>query len=338
MAAAADRQHTSSVRKPRARPRMGLFWQVFGLNAGLLILGVTLLAVTPATISHPLSTAQALMLAASVVVALAANALLLRVSLRPLRRLVQLMNHVDLLRPGQRLAVGGAREFVAVSEAFNEMLTRLEQERRASASRSLSSREKEQRLLARDLHDEIGQSLTATLLLLRPAVDEAPPELKPSLQRAQQITRDTLDEVRRIARQLRPIVLDDLGLEAGLRALCDLTEQSAGTSITQRYDPGVPPLTDQTELAIYRTAQEALTNVARHAQATHVDVSLARSNGSVHLSVSDNGKGMTYRDDMSGGIRGIRERAVAVRGDVSIQSTPGRGTTITLVVPLDDLA
>jgi two-component system, NarL family, sensor histidine kinase UhpB len=323
------------ARRVRVRPRWGLFWQVFGLNAGLLVLAVVLLAATPATISHPISLAQGVMLAVSCIVALGANALLLHVSLRPLRRLVVLMANVDLLRPGQRLKVGGAREFVLVSQAFNEMLERLEQERRSSTLRLLAGHEAERRRLARELHDEVGQSLTALLLLLRPAVDEAPRALQESLRESQQLTRSTLDEVRRMGRQLRPTVLDDLGLEAGLRALCDVVERTARTSIAQVYDENLPGLSDEVELALYRTAQEALTNVVRHAQATNILLDLGRSNGDVRLTISDDGRGMTYRGNELGGIRGMRERAVAVGGEMAIRSSPGRGTTVTITAPVE---
>jgi two-component system sensor histidine kinase UhpB len=316
------------------RWRRGLFWQVFGLNAGLLILAVVLLATTPATISHPITLSQGLMLAVSAVVALLANALLLHVSLRPLRQLVALMANVDLLQPGQRLKIGGAREFVIVAEAFNDMLDRLERERRSSALRLLASHEAERRHLARELHDEIGQRLTALLLLLRPAVEEAPPQLQESLTESHQLTRGTLDEVRRIARHLRPTVLDDLGLEPGLRALCDLVERTAQTPISQTYDEKIPRLSDEVELALYRTAQEALTNVVRHAHATNVVLDLGVSNGDVRLTISDNGRGLTYRGDEHGGIRSMRERAVAVGGQVAIRSSPGGGTTVTITAPV----
>lgn len=317
-------------------PRLSLFWQVFGLNAGLLVLGVVLLAATPATISHPITLAQGVMLIASCVIAVAANAWLLRVSLRPLRELERLMEDVDLLQPGQRVDVaGGAREVVVLTQAFNQMLSRLESERRASAARSLESHEAERRVIAAELHDEVGQSLTALLLLLRPTLDEAPSSARPNLEHAQRIARETLDEVRRIARQLRPTALDDLGLEAGLRALCGLVERSAGATIRQRYDSAVQELPAEVELALYRTAQEALTNVARHADASVVSLTLARRNGAVELAVADDGRGMIYAGGADrGGIRGMRERAVAVGGKVFIRSGPGQGTTVTLTIPI----
>jgi two-component system sensor histidine kinase UhpB len=307
---------------------------VFGLNAALLILAVVLLATTPATISHPLSVSQGVMLAVSCVVAIVANALLIHISLRPLRQLVAFMADVDLLRPGNRLRIGGAREFGIVSHAFNEMLDRLERERRSSALRSLASHEAERRHLARELHDEIGQRLTALLLLLRPMAEEAPQSLQEGLQESQQLARSTLDEVRRVGMHLRPSVLDDLGLEMGLRALCDVVERTARTPISQTYDEDIPQLSDELELALYRTAQEALTNVVRHAEATRIQLSLGLSNGSVGLTIADDGRGMSSRGLEHGGIRGMRERAVAVDGADAIDSSPGRGTTVTITAPV----
>jgi two-component system, NarL family, sensor histidine kinase UhpB len=347
MATACHDQQTARMRsRPRSPgrgdtsnrlfPRLGLFWQVFGLNAGLVILGVVLLAATPATISDPITLAQGLMLIVSCVVALIANAWLLRRSLRPLRELEQVMGNVDLLRPGQRSGVHrGARELVVLAEAFDGMLGRLEGERRTSAARSLESHEAERRVIATDLHDEVGQSLTALLLLLRPMIEEAPPDLAPGLRETQRVLRATLDEVRRIARQLRPAALEDLGLEPGLRALCGVIEQSVGATIVQTYDPELNALPADVELALYRTAQEALTNVARHAHASSASLTLARSNGTVRLSITDDGRGMVYADGAeSGGIRGMRERAVSVGGKVSVESLPGHGTTVTLTIPV----
>lgn len=309
---------------------------MFGLNASLLFLAVLLLAVTPATVSHPITGQQVVLLSISVAVALFANALLIRLSLRPVWELAQLMENVDLLRPGQRLKVGGASEMILLTGTFNDMLDRLEKERRTSSSRSLEGQELERRRVATELHDEIGQGLTALLLVLRRAVDDAPPELVPTLSSTQEITRTMLEEVRRIARQLRPAMLDDLGLEAGLRALCEITQFSAGVEVLQRYDPALQDLSDEIELALYRTAQEALTNVARHADASRVSLTLLYKSDHVELLISDNGRGMIFAADAErGGIRSIRERAVAVGGTVTIDASPGSGTTIVLTVPIE---
>jgi two-component system, NarL family, sensor histidine kinase UhpB len=315
--------------------RFGLFWQVFGLNAALLTLAVVLLVVTPATVSHPITLDQLLLLIVSAAVALLANAFMLRRSLRPLRRLWRLMEDVDLLQRGQRLEAGGAKELVVVAGAFNAMLDRLEQERRISMSRSLGGQEHERRQLATDLHDQIGQNLTALLLLLQPAVEEAPGELAASLREVQDVARSALDEIGRITRQLRPTVLDDLGLAPALRSLCVAAERASGLSIEQRYDEPLPVLSEEVELTLYRVAQEALTNVTRHAAASAASLDLRFREGVIELEVADNGRGMIHAPEVEyGGIRGMRERALAVGGGVDVVSIPSGGTRVRVEVPV----
>lgn len=311
-----------------------LFWRVFGLNAALIAAGVLLLALTPLTVSNPVTLSQVLLLSAGAAVMLVANALLLRLSLRPLTQLSRSMQRADVLQPGERLEAGGARELASVTEAFNHMLERLEHERRSSAHRAVGDHEAERRRIATDLHDEVGQSLTAMLLMLQSLVEESGPESRASLKTMQDLTRGTLDDVRRIARNLRPTVLDDLGLSPALAALCERIEESSDTTISQRFDDDLPALDSEVELALYRIAQEALTNIARHAAAAHARVELARSDHMLVLRVEDDGRGMLYEPAVErGGLRGIRERALAIRASVSIASRPGRGTTIVVGVP-----
>ncbi len=313
--------------------RVSLYWRVFALNATLLILGVAFLAATPATISHPLSVSQSVMLVIATVVALAANALLLRISFRPLRDLSRLMDDIDLLRPGQRLGVAGTRELTAVTDAFNEMLERLEQERRQSTVRSLDDHETERLRISNELHDEVAQGLTGLLLLLAPVIDDAPNELRQRLEKVQHTARQTLDEVRLIARQLRPTVLDDLGLGAALATLCGVVEQSSDLVIRQRVDDELPELSSEAELTLYRIAQEALTNVVRHASASRVDLELRARPSELELRISDDGRGMHYAGAVEGGgLRGIRERAVAIGAHIAIDSEVGKGTTISVSV------
>ncbi|MBA3843048.1 MAG: HAMP domain-containing protein [Actinobacteria bacterium] len=239
-----------------------LFWRVFLVNAVLVTAAVVLLAITLLTVSNPATARQLSLLAAGPVVLLVANGLLLRVSLRPLHRLTSLMQRIDLLQPGDRLQVAGARELNVVLSAFNEMLGRLEAERRMSSSRSVGQQEEERRRIANELHEQVGQGLTALLLELKSALAEAPQSVRPGLIRAQGIARSNLDEVRRIARQLRPTVLDDLGLSYALLSLADVAEAQADLVVVRRVDTAAPRVSTAAELAMYRIAQEALTNAA----------------------------------------------------------------------------
>jgi two-component system, NarL family, sensor histidine kinase UhpB len=314
-----------------------LFWRVFLVNASLVTAAVVLLALTPLTIKKPTSLHQLALLALGLGVWLVANALLLRISLRPLQRLTQLMQQIDLLRPGGRLAVAGARELNVVLSTFNDMLERLERERRMSSSRSVGREEEERRRLASELHDQVGQGLTALLLQLKTVLVDAPEPLRAGLVEAQAIARGNLDEVRRIARRLRPTVLDDLGLPYALLALADAAEEQADLLVVRRVDASAPHVSQSAELVLYRIAQEALTNILRHADASRMELVLEASEDGdrVQLTIHDNGRGMLFAGDVErGGIRGMRERALAADAQLSITTRPGGGTSVIVSVPV----
>jgi two-component system sensor histidine kinase UhpB len=314
-----------------------LFWRVFAVNAALLIVATVVLAVSPATVSFPVKRNQALVLVLGLLAILAANAVLLRISLAPLRDLAKLMRRIDLLRPGQRLDAEGALELRAVVGTFNQMLDRLEFERRSSSTRVVGGLEEERRRIAAELHDEVGQGLTALLLQLKDVVEEAPSSLEPRLAQAQALARANVDEVRRIARQLRPTVLDDLGLAYALRALVDVFDASAEIEFVRRIDVDAVRLAPAVELALYRIAQEALTNAVRHSAASRVTVGLETIEGGsrVRLSVRDDGRGMIYAADLeSGGVRGMRERALAVEVELRIEARLGEGMSVVATGPV----
>jgi two-component system, NarL family, sensor histidine kinase UhpB len=192
----------------------------------------------------------------------------------------------------------------------------------------LDAQESERLRVSRELHDEVGQTLTAVLLQLGRIAKHAPPELAAELEDAQERARETLEEVRRISRELRPEALDDLGLASALVAL----SERFGLDVTRRLDRDLPELNEETELVIYRVAQEALTNVARHSGSEHVELELSSDNGSLTLRVLDDGCGIDAED--GGGLRGMRERAVLVGADFSVGRRRGGGTEVRLEVPL----
>ncbi|WP_329256326.1 HAMP domain-containing sensor histidine kinase [Actinoallomurus sp. NBC_01490] len=316
---------------------MPLFWRLLWLNALVGGVATILLMVGPWTVSAPVRLTEAVVLVAGLVVMLAANALLLRVGLSPLGRLTQLMTTIDLLRPGQRLPVTGSSEVAALIRTFNEMIGRLEAERSASSARALSAQESERQRVAQELHDEIGQSLTAVLLELGHAADLAPEPLRADLRHAQETTRDSLNEVRRVARRLRPGVLEDLGLVSALTELTTQFSMHTGLTVRRHLRTDLTDLDPQIELVLYRVAQESLTNAARHADASNVDLTLEASPAcdSVLLCVADDGRGLGRYTEGSG-IRGMRERALLVGGRLTIE--PGRpaGTQVRLYVPVPD--
>ncbi|KRV50768.1 histidine kinase [Wenjunlia vitaminophila] len=295
-------------------------------------MATALLLLAPVTVSVPVVLTEAVILVSGLVVMLVANAALLRIGLAPLDRLTRLMTTVDLLRPGQRLPVHGQGGVAELIRTFNAMLDRLEAERAASSARALSAQEAERRRIARELHDEVGQSMTAVLLELKRASDQADDPLRGELQQAQEITRLSLDEVRRLARRLRPGVLEDLGLVSALTSLTADFATHTGLRVRRHFDPDLPPLAPQTELVLYRVAQEGLTNVARHAEAERVELSLRHTDGAVVLRLADDGRGIGIACE-GAGIRGMRERALFVGATLDIRSDPASGTEVSLSVP-----
>ncbi|WP_328771167.1 HAMP domain-containing sensor histidine kinase [Streptomyces sp. NBC_00286] len=311
---------------------MSLFWRIFGLNAVVLGTATALLLWAPVTVSVPVLLTEAVILVGGLIVMLVANAALLRIGLAPLDRLTRLMTRVDLLRPGQRLPVTGHGGVAELIRTFNAMLDRLEAERATSSARALSAQESERQRIAQELHDEVGQSLTAVLLGLKRAADQAPEPLRAELQQVQETTRESLDEVRRLARRLRPGVLEDLGLISALTALTNDFATHTGLKITRHFAADLPPLDPQTELVLYRVAQEALTNVARHAEAERIELRLRRTAGAVVLGISDDGRGIGIARE-GAGIRGMRERALLIGATLEIDTGTTGGTHVALSAP-----
>ena len=316
--------------------RLPLLWRVFGINASLLVIATVLLALTPVTIHASVAFIEVLDLAVGLLVMLAANLVLLRHTLRPVHRLVERMRAVDLLRPGQRLPEDGGVEAVALVRAFNQMLERLESERRETGRRALEAQEAERLRIARGLHDEVGQVLTGVLLQLD-SIATAGGDREADVAETKRAVRGALEEVRRIARELRPEMLEQLGLVSALTELSRRFADQSGVRVRPSFAEGLPRLSGAAELAVYRVAQESLTNVARHAGASAVDVSLQPGVGSVVLRVSDNGRGISEAVDVigHGGLRGMRERALLVGGALAVKPGHGGGTEVRLEVPAE---
>lgn len=315
-----------------ARLDLPLFWRVCVTNGVVFAAGTAALALSPATVSSRVLISEATILAIGLAVILLTNALLLRRSLAALDRLTRLMGSVDLLQPGRRLPEAGTGAVVRLVAAFNSMLARLEAERGASAAAALAATEAERKRIAQELHDEIGQNLTAVLLGLKRAADGAPAGLADDLAALSETVRTGLDEVRLIARRLRPGVLEDLGLVSALGALAAEFAELTGVVVRRGISLGLPPLSPQSELVLYRVAQEGLTNAARHSGAAAVELTLSRQGDAVALRVADDGRG---RGDAAegAGIRGMRERALLVGATLSLGPRPGGGTELRMLVP-----
>jgi two-component system sensor histidine kinase UhpB len=293
--------------------------------------------VTPVTISAPISLAQAAIVLGGLAAMLAADLALLRRTLAPLRRLTTLIGSIDPKRPGRRVRIHETHdaEVSALAEAFNTTLDRLESERQQSAGRALAAQEEERLRIARELHDQVGQTLTAVTIQADRAVEIDGAVPKAMLEQIAAAARDGLDDVRRIARELRPEALDDLGLINALITLCRRVSDQGGIRVEQHFESGLPPLAREAELVIYRIAQESLTNAVRHAEPSTVQVSLTSQPGGVVLTVRDDGCGMSNTPpEDTAGISGMRERALLIHGRLSIDSQPGQGTQVTLELPV----
>jgi two-component system, NarL family, sensor histidine kinase UhpB len=276
---------------------------------------------------------------ALVVVALSLALVRERRRLRPLEDLVEAMEKVDLSSPRPLLptsidGVAETEEVERIELAFLRMMRRLEAERRRAGSAALHAQEEERARVARDLHDEVNQSLTGLLLRLEAARESAPPELENELAETKALANQAMNELLSLARQLRPTALDDLGLAA---AIGGQVEQLSRGEIDARLsvDGDFSDLGDDEQLVVYRVAQEALSNAARHSGATQVEVNLRRvGDGDVVLQVTDDGRGFAFDESERGlGIGGMRERALLVGGELTIESRPGHGTTVRLDVP-----
>jgi two-component system, NarL family, sensor histidine kinase UhpB len=322
------------------RKRATLYRRLFASYAAVLTLALLLLVFAPVTISVPVTLAELAVLLVGFVAMLVAFHLLLHRGLHPLEQLTAVMDRVDPLAPGQRIELDAhEREVAALTDAFNDMLDRLETERRDSARRALAAQEAERRRIARELHDEIGQILTGLLLRSETLARRAPDDLRRDLEDLREAARQAAEEVRRIARRLRPEALDELGLQSALLALCTAVSNRVGLRIERNLERDLP-LNAEQELVIYRVAQESITNVARHAGASHAEVTLRKDgDGGVLLVVRDDGVGLPEdAHRKSNGLRGMRERALLVGADIEIGPANGRGTKVRLHVPNKEIA
>jgi two-component system sensor histidine kinase UhpB len=325
--------------------RSTLLTQVLAVNA--LLVGVTALIaaiVARDRLSDVANGDGMLVLGLTVAAAILLNSLLIRARLEPMNRLVRAMTAVDLSRPGMRADAPrrAARELHDLTDAFNRMLARLEDERRESGRAVLRAQEQERSRIAQDLHDEVNQALTAILLRLSATIGDAPWGLRSELQQTQQLVAQAMDELLALARQLRPTALDDHGLIAALASQVSDFGKRTGVQTSFHHHGELPTLSDEEQLVIFRVTQESLSNVAKHASAHGVDVELSFV-GRTLLRVRDDGHGFAaassrringrLRGRPGGlGLSGMRERALHVGGSLDVFTAPGAGTTIELTM------
>jgi two-component system, NarL family, sensor histidine kinase UhpB len=332
--ASPGRDAPDQARGSRRWQNASLLWRVFAANVIVFVAAFALLAWAPVTVHRVATPSELVILSFGLILMLGVDLVLLRRAFGPLRRLAAVMGAVDPGQPGRRAepSPGAGREVVALAEALNAMLDRLEDERRESGRRALAAQEAERARIARELHDEVGQTLTAVALRAERAASTESQQAEALAEIAETVLR-SLDDVHRIGRELRPEALDDLGLINALIALCSRVGRQSGLHVRRDLDGRLPPLSDEVELVIYRVAQEALTNSLRHSAASQVGVALEAAGDRVVLTITDDGRGIGAAT-RTGGLAGMRERAMLIDAVLEVRSRLPHGTEVVLTLPV----
>ncbi len=202
----------------------------------------------------------------------------------------------------------------------------------------VEAREEERRRIARELHDELGQRLTALKMEISSLRSPGPGGIeRERITGMLEMVDSSVAALRRISADLRPLILDDLGLNAAIEWLARDAARRLSIEVTVHLGAEDPPLAQGADIALYRMVQEALTNVGRHASATEVHIELVQSDSELALTVRDNGSGFpdrSLRQEGRYGLLGMRERALALGGRLDIDTPPGGGGRITVHLPL----
>ena len=249
---------------------------------------------------------------------------------------------VVMVAVGLGVLLAGGLFSLAIARGISKQTQELQgsfEQLRALAGRLQSIREEERKRVAREIHDQLGQALTAIKLDVSSLVQEMPEDQRRQLTRPQttlKLVDETIQSVRRIATELRPGMLDDLGLVATIEWAGEEFGARTGTQCRLDLPPDDIVVDPDTAVAIFRIFQETLTNVARHANAQEVKARLAIEDGNLTLEVHDNGSGIPPEKLQKGrslGILGMRERATLLGGDLSITGIPGKGTVVRVWIP-----
>src|SRR3954468_15905748 len=325
----------------RIRPQMKLRTQTSSLAGQVVAVNALLVVATlfAASVAANLNLAlhderwSFALLALTIILVLLVNMMMLRRRFMPLERLIATIEAIDPSAAGELTLPTDpqeAEEVGRLAAAFRRMLVRIEDERRRSGRLVLRAQEEERRRLARDLHDEVNQALTAILLRLEALSQAAPPELGGELGELKRLVNQAMNELLQLARQLRPTALDDHGLLPAMASQVRRFEAQTGIKAELNATGADRQLPPDEEIAVYRIAQEALANVARHAGASSVKVDLRAGESGVELTVRDDGRGFIPEAPGGNGLGlgGMAERARLVGGELTIDSRPGTGTEL----------
>ncbi|MEK7354057.1 MAG: HAMP domain-containing protein [Chloroflexota bacterium] len=261
-------------------------------------------------------------------------------SLDTMRR--QLKHSLDEIGEWNRELEQRVKQRASELEELDQQLREQNKERTALLGKIITTQEEERQRIARELHDEVGQSITSLMIGFRLLETQDPGKMRQGIAELKRLSANTLDEVRHLALELRPSSIDDLGLIAALQQYTrEYTDKFGVSADFQASGFEGKRLQPELEIALYRIIQEALTNIAKHAQATKVSVLMGIRNSSIVAIVEDNGKGFDVRSTLASrtkekklGLYGMQERASLIGGVLTIEATPGKGTTIFVEVPL----
>ena len=276
---------------------------------------------------------QVLVLGLALLLTFVVNLWMLQRRFRPLDRLIDRIERIDPAEPATfELDAGDpVSEIDRLSHSFKRLLDGIEEQRRRSGQLVMRAQEGERRRLARDLHDEVNQALTAILLRLEALAQDAPPTHAAEVAELKRLVNQAMEELLNLARQLRPSALDDHGLEAAIDAQLKRFASRTGVEAQLHTEGDPSELGEDVQTAVYRTAQEALNNIGRHAGATAVEMELSVNGRGAELRVRDDGEGFDPSAAPGGlGLKGMAERARLVGGELDVRSAPGGGTTVTL--------
>jgi two-component system sensor histidine kinase UhpB len=313
-----------------------LLTQVLTVNTVLIVATVFAASVAARLdLGDTANTRQFLVVVAAILATILANNFIMRKRFAPLESLTRTMECVDLTAPGMRAqpVEGEPADVARLRESFNLMLERLEAERAGTAKKVLRAQESERARVARDLHDEVNQALTAVSLRLAATAENAPPELAEELAETQRLAGQAMQELLGLARELRPAALDDHGLIPALRTQVRLWGERHGIEANFAADGPRPLLGETEQLVAYRVVQEALSNISHHAHAERVTVKVLGCNSTrVSITIQDDGRGFHPSSVNGGGsgLHGMRERAMLAGAQLEVRSAPGAGTTTEL--------
>ncbi len=324
---------------------LSLFSKVLIANSLIVVVGAiagtTLTLLSTGNTEH-LPELVALFAVSGTLLSVLINWIVLRAALRPIDVLEATANevrrgNVHVRAPAVPFSDPDLDNLTATFNAMLDTLVGYQERLRELSQRVLTAQEEERRRIARELHDDPAQSLTALLVLLKMLHDRQAISDSAVLRELIDLTSGTLETIRAIAQELRPPALDDLGLPAALEGLAAQYRQRFGLLVQVMVRGQRQRLAPETELAFYRIAQEALTNVAKHANARHAKIELTFGERMAVLRVQDDGRGFDPREALGRGLGlfGMHERAQLVHGTLEIQSVPGGGTSVEVRVPVE---